>query len=104
MCIRDRNDTSIGHSETEREHKAELELHLRRLGFYNSELPTPHDLETSYMLYKKTVEDSAIDLEDKKFKKSQLRSSIKHIYKVIQGKIPSPSSSDTETASSSSDT
>ena len=79
--------------------KTELELRLRRLGFFNSKLPPFQDLETAYTLYKNTVEASAIADEDKRLNVRKLRSAFKNISKAIQGEVPEPSSTDSDDAS-----
>ena len=93
------NDASAKRSETERERGVKRELRLRRLGFYNNELPTKHELETAYSLYKMTVDGSAIAYEEKQLKIKKLRSAFTNIGKAIQGRDPSPSSTDSEEAS-----
>lgn len=97
---RRQNDTSARHSKTERERETELAERLRRLGFYNSKLPSTQDLETAYTLYRDTVYYSAIADEAKERKIKKLKSALNNISKEIQGQDPSPSSSGSEAAPS----
>lgn len=83
--------------------KVKLEERLSRLGFYNSTLPLPDELETTYTLYRETVEDSAIADEDKRWKLKKLKNAFTNICKASQGERSSPSSSDSEAASSESE-
>ena len=82
-----------------RRRQFKLELRLRLLGFYNSEIPLTAELEKAYIVYKNTVEDSAIAEEDKKRKKLKLRKAFTTIMKVIQGRDTSPISTDSEDGS-----
>ena len=91
------NDASA--KKTRRKGEVKLEERLRRLGFYNSTLPLPHELETTYTLYRKTVEDSAIADEEKQWKLKKLKNAFTNICKATQGERSSPSSSDSEAAS-----
>ena len=87
------NDASTRHSKTEPHREADLELRLRQLGFYNSELPSTQDLETAYELYKTTVEDSAVADEDKQLEIRKLTSAYDHINKAML-ELSYPSTSD----------